>query len=53
MKKLVPEERRTGAGERDSSFTTESAEHKHTPQDTYRALLHTQARHTHTRGHTQ
>ncbi|XP_067260934.1 MYCBP-associated protein isoform X2 [Chanodichthys erythropterus] len=42
VKKLMPEERRTGAGERDSSFTTESAEHKHTPQDTYRALLHTQ-----------
>ncbi|XP_051731914.1 MYCBP-associated protein [Ctenopharyngodon idella] len=42
VKKLVPEERRTGAGERDSSFTTESAEHKHTPQDTYRALLHAQ-----------
>lgn len=51
MKKLMPEERRTGAGERDSSFTTESAEHKHTLQDTYRALLHAQARHTHSNTH--
>ncbi|KAG1955827.1 MYCBP-associated protein [Pimephales promelas] len=38
-----PEERKT-----DSSFTTDRPEHTHTPQDRYRRLLHTQARHTHT-----
>ncbi|XP_067296763.1 MYCBP-associated protein isoform X2 [Pseudorasbora parva] len=42
VKKPVPEERKTGAGERDSSFTTDRSEHKHTLQDRYRPLLHAQ-----------
>lgn len=42
LKKLVPEERKTDAGERDSSFTTDRPEHTHTLQDRYRPLLHAQ-----------
>ncbi|KAK7161060.1 hypothetical protein R3I94_003899 [Phoxinus phoxinus] len=42
LKKLVPEERKTDAGERESSFTTDRREHTHTLQDRYRPLLHAQ-----------